>query len=129
MPNAVNTNGAPQPVGPYSQAVVHGNMVITAGQIGIDPLTGELAEGIGAQTAQVLANLREVLLESGSGFDRILKINIYLASMEDFSIVNEVYSGEIQAPFPARSTVEVSGLPLGALVEIDAIAVLKEEQN
>ena len=119
---------SPLPVGPYSQAVISKGFIFTAGQIGIDPEDGKLEEGIEAQTVQALNNLEAILLDAGSDMDSVVKINLYLADISDSAIVNDIYSRRFMAPFPARSAVAVSKLPLGALVEIEAIAALKEEQ-
>ena len=97
-----------------------------AGQIGADPVTGHLAEGVAAQADRALMNLAAVLVEAGSGLDKVVRVNIYLTRMTDFDKVNSVYSGYFDEPYPARSTVEVAGLPRGALVEIEATAGLEE---
>jgi 2-iminobutanoate/2-iminopropanoate deaminase len=119
------SSDAPPPVGPYSQAVVCSGLVITAGQIGMDPVTGTLADGVAAQADRVLRNLAAVLEAAGSGLDRVLKVTIFLTSMSDFEVVNRVYSGFFHEPFPARSTVAVAGLPKGALVEMEIMAGLE----
>jgi len=121
----VRSAGAPPPVGPYSQAVVYSGLVITAGQIGMDPVTGILPDGAEAQADRVLRNLTAVLDAAGSGLDRVLKVTIFLTSMSDFEAVNRVFSGFFREPFPARSTVAVAGLPKGALVEMEIIAGLE----
>ncbi len=119
----VQTDGAPAAIGPYSQAIVTGGFVFTAGQIALDPETGEMVTGgIEAQAKQVLENLSAVLEASGSGLKHVVKTTIYLADMNDFAAVNQVYAGFFQQPFPARSTVQAAALPKGARVEIDAIA-------
>ena len=120
----VHTNDAPAAVGPYSQAVKTGNMVFTAGQIRLDPLTGEMANGLEDQTRQVLANLGAVLKAAGTDMAHIVKTTIFLTDMADFAAVNAIYAGVFDAAPPARSTVAVTTLPLGALVEIEAIATL-----
>ncbi len=124
----VQTVDSPLPVGPYSQAVILKGFIFTAGQIGIDPEDGKLKEGIAAQTVQALNNLEAILLDAGSNMDGVVKINLYLADISDSSIVNDIYSRRFMVPFPARSVVAVLKLPLGALVEIEAVAELKEEQ-
>jgi 2-iminobutanoate/2-iminopropanoate deaminase len=124
----VQTADSPLPVGPYSQAVISKGFIFTAGQIGIDPENGKLEEGIEAQTVQALNNLEAILLDAGSNMDSVVKINLYLADISDSAIVNDIYSRRFIAPFPARSVIEVSKLPLGALVEIEAVTELKEEQ-
>ncbi len=123
----VHTEDAPAAVGPYSQAVRVGmgdtELVFTAGQIGLDPKTMKMVDGgVEAQTRQVMANLTAVLREAGSGLDRILKTTIFLADMADFQTVNAVYSEILGDHRPARSTVQAGALPLGARVEIDAVA-------
>lgn len=119
----VQTDGAPAAIGPYSQAIVTGGFVYTAGQIALDPKTGEIvAGGVEAQAKRVLENLSAVLEASGSSLDQVVKTTIYLADMNDFAVVNQVYAGYFQPPFPARSTVQAAALPKGALVEIDVVA-------
>ncbi|HVP29051.1 MAG TPA: RidA family protein [Myxococcota bacterium] len=122
----VRSADAPGALGPYSQAVVHGALVFASGQIPLDPATGRLVEGeIEAQTERVLANLRAVLSAAGSGLDRVLKSTVYLADLEHFARMNAVYARHFVAhPRPARSTVQVARLPLGALVEIDVVAAV-----
>lgn len=121
---AVHTGGAPAAVGPYSQAVKAGELVICSGQIPIDPANGELVTGdIRAQTHQVMKNLQAVLEASGSGFDRAVRFTIFLTDLGDFGAVNEVYASYLAEPFPARACVQVSALPKGVDVEIDAIAL------
>src|SRR5699024_2111111 len=102
-----------------------GDFLYASGAIGINPETGEIAEGIEAQTKQVMNNLREVLKEAGANFSQVAKFTIYLKSMDDFATVNEVYGAYLEKPYPARATVEVSRLPKDVLVEIDAVAYLK----
>ena len=119
----VHTKSAPEAVGPYSQAVVSGEWVFTAGQVGIDPAAGALVDGgVEAQAEQVMKNLAEVLQAAGSSFDQVVRSTIYLASMDSFQAVNAIYAAALGDHRPARSTVEAAGLPLGALVEIDMIA-------
>ncbi len=119
----VRTAAAPAPVGPYSQAVVAGDFVFTAGQIGLVPGTKELAgDDIRSQTRQVLENLRAVLEAAGSGLDRVVKTTVFLADLGDFAAMNEVYGEYFKEAPPARSAVQVARLPLGALVEIECIA-------
>ena len=115
--------GAPAPVGPYSPATVKGDLVFCSGQIGLDPDSGKLREGLQAQLDQVLVNLKAVLKASGSGVDQILMTTIFLTDIKDGALVNEVYAEFVsnEAP-PARQTIAVKDLPLGALVEISAIA-------
>lgn len=117
-----HTDDAPQALGPYSQAVSLGDLVFTSGQVGIDPATGELAEGFEAQVRQVLANLENVLASAGCRFGDVVKSTIYVTDMGRFPVLNELYGDALGDHRPARSTVEVSDLPKGALVEIDFIA-------
>ncbi|MCH7598497.1 MAG: RidA family protein [Myxococcales bacterium] len=130
MPNStragteVRTPKAPEPVGPYSQAIASDGLLLLSGQIPLDPVTGALVEGeIEAQTRQVLDNLAAVLEAGGSSMDRVLKTTVYLVDLSFFPRVNAVYAEYFSAdPAPARATVQVAALPLGAQVEIDAIA-------
>lgn len=121
----VFTNKAPEAIGPYSQAIVAGDFLYASGQIGINPETGEVAEGIEAQTRQVMDNLKAVLAEANATFSQVVKFTIYLSSMDDFATVNEIYGSYLEKPYPARATVEVSRLPKDVLVEIDAVVYLK----
>ncbi len=124
---AVQSAAAPKALGPYSQAIVAGGMVYCAGQIPLDPKTGNVVPGgIAEQTAQVLANLRAVLKEAGSDLDRVVKTTVFLKNMNDFAAMNEVYGKpEYFGPNPpARSTVEVARLPRDVLVEIELVATL-----
>lgn len=120
----VRTDAAPAPVGPYSQAIRLGELVFVSGQIPLDPATGEIVEGeIEDQARRVLANLRAVLEAAGTDLARVVKTTVYLTDIGLFPRVNAVYAEAFAAePAPARATVEVAALPLGALVEIDAIA-------
>jgi 2-iminobutanoate/2-iminopropanoate deaminase len=121
----VSTKAAPAAIGPYSQAVVAGGFVHCSGQIALDPATGELVPGgVREQAEQVMANLGAVLAAAGSGFDRVVKCNVYLDKMSDFAVVNEVYGRHFPAgSAPARATVAVATLPLEALVEVDCLAL------
>ena len=127
MPNhdrdAVHSSGAPKAVGPYSQGIRSGGFLFTSGQIPIDPATSKLVDGdIETQTKRVLENLRAVLGAAGATFDDVVKTTIYLTDMGDFAAVNTVYASHFGATPPARSTVQVAALPLGASVEIDFVA-------
>jgi 2-iminobutanoate/2-iminopropanoate deaminase len=119
---AIQTGGAPAPVGPYSQAIRSGDTVYCSGQIGLDPLTGELAAGVEAQAERSLKNLQAVLDSAGLGFDDVVKTTIFLADVNDFAAVNAIYARFMPDPPPARSTIGVGGLPKGALVEIELVA-------
>ncbi len=121
----ISTDKAPAAVGPYSQAVRVGHFVFTAGQIAIDPAEGRIvAHDVVAQTEQVMRNLREVLQAAGSDFDKVVKTTVFLKYMNHFKAMNGVYGQYFGDQPPARSTVEVEDLPLGALVEIEAIALI-----
>jgi 2-iminobutanoate/2-iminopropanoate deaminase len=120
---AVETADAPKAIGPYSQAIVANGFVFAAGQIGTDPKTGQLADGIEAQVEQTLRNIAAVLKSSGSTMDQVVKTTVFLADMNDFSKMNEIYGRHFKAPFPARSTVQVARLPRDARIEIEVIAI------
>jgi 2-iminobutanoate/2-iminopropanoate deaminase len=120
----IATSAAPAAIGPYSQAVSTGAILFTAGQIGLNPATGKLAEGVENQAHQVMANLAAILAAAGSSLDRVVKTTIFLQDMADFAAVNAIYGAAFNVTPPARSTVQVAGLPLGALVEIEAIALV-----
>lgn len=124
MKHIITTENAPAPIGPYSQAVKCGHMLYTSGQIPIDPTTGTMVPGgVREQAIQVLENLKSVLEAAGCTFDDVIKTTVFLADMADFPAVNPIYAeyfGEENAP--ARSTVQVAGLPMGALVEIELVA-------
>jgi 2-iminobutanoate/2-iminopropanoate deaminase len=118
----IETDGAPGAIGPYSQGIAAGGWVFTAGQIGMDPATGELAEGVEAQTRRALANVAAILAAAGAGWKDVVKTTVFLADMADFQDFNAVYADVVEEPYPARSTVAAAGLPKGARVEIDAVA-------
>lgn len=119
----VSTDGAPGAVGPYSQGVVQDGWLFTAGQVALDPNTGELVGTDAAtQADRALKNIVAILEAAGSNLDRVVRATVYLKSMDDFAAVNAVYARHFGDPYPARVCVEVAGLPLGALVEIDVIA-------
>jgi 2-iminobutanoate/2-iminopropanoate deaminase len=121
---AVESPDAPRALGPYSQAVVAGDTVFCAGQVGLDPATGKLAPGgIGAETARVLQNLAAVLGAAGLSLADVVKTTVFLADLTEFAAMNEVYGRHFTAPYPARATVQVAALPAGARVEIEAVAV------
>jgi 2-iminobutanoate/2-iminopropanoate deaminase len=121
----IHTNQAPAAVGPYSQAVRVGNLLFTAGQIGLDPVTGQMMDAdVATQTERVLQNLAAILNAGGSSLEQVIKCTVFLMDMADFAAMNEVYGRFFPQNPPARSTVQVSGLPLGARVEIEAIALV-----
>ncbi|SIR73394.1 2-iminobutanoate/2-iminopropanoate deaminase [Mucilaginibacter lappiensis] len=120
----INTNNAPAPIGPYSQATAAGNFVFVSGQIPLNPVTGELVTtGITDEAVMVMENIKAILTEAGIGFGNIVKTSIFLTDMGNFGQVNEVYGKYFTANFPARETVQVSALPKGVNVEISVIAV------
>jgi len=123
----IQTKRAPSAIGPYSQAVVVNGMVYTSGQIALTPEGGDelLSEGVVVQAVRVMQNLEALLEDSGSSLDSVVKTTIFLASMDDFAVVNEVYAKAFGSHKPVRSTVAVKTLPKNALVEIDAVALIK----
>lgn len=124
MKEIINTINAPAPIGPYSQAVLVGNLLFASGQIAINPANGELVlDNIKAETKQVMENIKAVLDESGTNFSNIVKTTIFLKSMGTFAEVNEVYGTYFTDQYPARETVEVAGLPKNVNVEISVIAI------
>lgn len=123
MREAISTEGAPAAAGPYSQAIRAGDLVFTAGQLGLDPSSGELAaDDVAGQAERALANLDAILRAAGSGLDRLVKVTVFLAEIDDWPAVNEVYARIVPEPFPARSAFAVRALPKGARVEIEAVA-------
>ena len=124
----VSTGGAPKAIGPYSQGIIAGGLVFTAGQIAIDPASGEVVPGGAAeQTARVMQNLTAILRAAGSGLDRVVKTTVFLTDMADFAAMNEVYGKAFGSHRPARSTVAVASLPKGVKVEIEAIATTSQQ--
>lgn len=117
----VHTSEAPQPIGTYSQAVRHGNTVYLSGQIGLDPQTMQLVDGIDAQIHQVFLNLTAVAAAAGASLDDAVKFTVFLTDMGNFTRVNEIMAGYVRQPYAARSAVAAAGLPRGALVEIEGI--------
>ena len=123
MRQAVAAEGAPTAIGPYSQAIRAGSLLFVSGQIPLDPSTGALVDGdIAAQTHRVFANLRAILEAAGASLDHVVRATVYLADMNDFAVVNEVYGSYFSSPAPARATVQAARLPKDARVEIDVIA-------
>lgn len=120
----IEAPGAPQAVGPYSHAMTVGDLIFCSGQIPLDPATGELVQGdIAAQTSRIIDNMAAVLAASGSALDRVVKTTVFLTDMGDFAAMNEVYAARFGDHRPARSTVAVAGLPKGARVEIECVAI------
>ncbi len=113
----VSSDNAPAAIGPYSPGIQTGNMVFLSGQLGIDPATGKLPEGVEAQAKQSLANVEALLTAAGATFADVVKTTVYLADIADFAAVNEIYASKFEAPFPARSAFQVAALPAGGLVE------------
>ena len=127
MRQAIATDKAPKAIGPYSQAVRMGNLLFCSGQIPLDPSSGHLVTGdIAVQTRQIFANLGAVLAEAGASFTHVARTTVYLADMNDFAAMNEVYGTFFGTPAPARSTIQAAALPRQARIEIDLIAVLAE---
>lgn len=118
----ISTQKAPGAIGPYSQAVRAGDMLFTSGQLGLNPETGVLAEGVRAQADQALKNLGAILHEAGLDYKNVIKTVVFIKNMADFKTVNEVYAQYFTANYPARSCVEVAALPMGGLVEVECVA-------
>ena len=119
----ISTPHAPAAIGPYSQGLRSGNMVFVSGQIPVDPATGLMADTVEEQAKQAMTNLKNVLMAAGLRMDQIIKTTVFLADLADFPKVNAVYESFFHAPYPARSCVQVAGIPKGALVEIECIAI------
>ena len=123
MKRLIETKKAPAAVGPYSQGILSGNTLYLSGQIGIDPVTQQLEEGIEAQTRRCFDNIRVLLSEAGYSFSDVVKITLFLANMQNFTIVNQIYATYFSIPYPVRSCVEVSALPKNAAIEIEVTAI------
>jgi 2-iminobutanoate/2-iminopropanoate deaminase len=124
MPTAISSPKAPKAIGPYSPAIAAGNMLFVSGQVPIDPATGSMIDGdIAAQTRRVLENVGALLAAGGASFANVVRTTVFLADMNDFAVVNQVYGEYFVEPYPARATVQVARLPKDARVEIDVIAV------
>lgn len=124
MKETIKAKNASAAIGPYSHAVVAGNLMFLSGQIAINPETGEMPAGVQAQTAQAIANIKAILAEKGATLDNVVKTTVYLAEMSLFGEMNEIYAQHFSEPFPARSAIAVKELPKRALVEIEVIAAL-----
>jgi 2-iminobutanoate/2-iminopropanoate deaminase len=123
---SVSTPKAPGAIGPYSQAIITGNLLFASGQLPINPETGKMPEGsIGIRARQVFENLRAIVEEAGGSLDDVVKTTVFLTDLQDFKEMNEVYATYFSAPFPARSAVQVAALPLGADIEMEAVVSLK----
>lgn len=122
--HVIASENAPAALGPYSAGIATGNLAFLSGQLGLDPATGELADGVVAQAEQALKNVEALLTAAGATFDNVVKTTVFLADIADFNAVNEVYGSRFSEPFPARSAVQVGALPKGALVEIECIVAL-----
>ncbi len=120
--NEIKTNKAPAAIGPYSQAIVLGDMVFTSGQIPVNPETGIIPDGAELQANQVFTNLKNLLEEAGSSIENVIKTTVFIKNMDDFAKINEVYAKYFTTPYPARSCVEVARLPKDVLIEVEAIA-------
>lgn len=117
----IHSDQAPAAVGPYSQAIMTDSFVFLSGQLGIDPETGKMVDGVEAQAEQMFKNAEAVLKEAGLGFENVVKTTVFLTDMADFQAVNEIYANYFEEPYPARSAFAVKGLPVGGLVEIEMI--------
>ncbi|MFE4430715.1 RidA family protein [Peribacillus butanolivorans] len=125
MKEAVLTSNAPQPIGPYSQAVLSKGILYISGQLPLNPNTNKLAIGIEDQTKQCLENLKHILREKGLEMNSVLKTTIFVTDLSDFQTVNEIYAEYFSKPFPARSTIQVAELPMNAMIEIELMAEVK----
>ena len=122
MPNKIDTLEAPAAIGPYSQALKSRSLIFVSGQLPIDPKTGEIPVGIEEQVKNSISNIRAILDAAGSSLSKVLKIGIFLTDLGDFQAANQVYATFFKEPYPARTTVQITALPKGAKVEIDAVA-------
>jgi reactive intermediate/imine deaminase len=122
---SIHTASAPAAIGPYSQAIRAGNTVYLSGQLGLDPQTGNLREGIEAQTRQVLDNLQAVAAAAGGSLDEIVKLTLLLTDLADFAKVNEIMAARFKQPYPARATYQVAALPKSGRIEVEAVLVLQ----
>ena len=125
----IRTDKAPKAIGPYSQAIKYDNLLFISGQIPINPATGEITGDIKVQTRQVLENMKSILLAAGVSLINVVKTTLFLKNLDDFNSVNEIYSEYFTRDAPVRSTIEVSRIPRGALIEIEAIAIIDRTNN
>lgn len=123
MKQIITSKNAPAPIGPYSHGVLHGNMLFISGQVGKNPVTGDIPDSIELQAEQVMNNLHGILTDAGMDFSHVVKTTIFLKDLNDFTTVNGIYGKRFTGNFPARETVEVSRLPLDVMVEISMIAI------
>ena len=123
--DVIHTSNAPAAIGPYSQAIRAGSTVYLSGQIGLDPATGSMREGVEAQARQVVANLKAVAEAAGGSLDDIVKVTLLLADMADFTVVNDILAKSFTPPYPARATYQVAALPKGGRVEIEGVLILQ----
>ncbi|EAU01389.2 MULTISPECIES: RidA family protein [Campylobacter] len=127
MKKAISTTNAPKAIGPYSQAILANGFLFVSGQLGVSPGGEFTGSNVEAQAEQSMQNIKNILAEAGLGFENVVKTTIFLADMNDFAKVNEIYAKHFSEPFPARSTVAIKTLPKNALVEIEVVAVLKSK--
>lgn len=120
----IKTNNAPSAIGPYSQAIVSGNMLYTSGQIPVDPATGNIPDGVEAQAHQVFKNIKNLLAAAGAEMSQVVKTCVFIQNMDDFTVINEIYAQYFTEPYPARSCVEVAKLPKGVLLEVETVTEL-----
>ncbi len=120
----ISTQNAPAAIGPYSQAVRHGDTLYVSGQLPLDPETKKMDDDVSAQTEQSMNNIKAILTEAGSSMENVIRCGIFVTDLADFATVNEMYASFFEGDYPARATVQVAALPLGAKVEIDAIAAM-----
>ena len=128
MKEIINSPKAPNAIGPYNHAVAVKGLVFTSGQLGIDPATGQLPDGVEAQALQALVNVESVLAAAGASMIDVVKTTIFMIDLKDFSKVNAIYAERFGSEFPARSCVQVAGLPMGGLIEIEAVACLGADE-
>lgn len=119
----INTDKAPAALGPYSQALINGNMIFISGQIPVNPADGSIADTIEAQTEQSISNIKSILAECGLDISNVIKTSVFLSDLNDFSAMNEIYGKHFKSPFPARSCVQVAAVPKGCRIEIECIAI------